>query len=404
MSRIKVTIVSPTLSGNALFRTDVIRRLLMQDFDVQVIGFEEPDAGIYDPLAHEECYQRAERVYAKSIVSARRLGRRLDELIQGDVVICIKPLMSSFGLGLLARRRTRRPLLLDIDDWEVGFLSPVVRWEARTWKSRWFTTFSSPLFTRLLNDFIPSADAITVSNSFLQGTFGGYWVPHARPLDASWQSSTPASQTPKVLFLGVPRRHKGIRTLLDAWDRLQHPTAVLHLAVANPSEAALQELLTGSANRRIEVTGPHPATEIYEILRSATVVVVPQENAPGAVGQLPMKLLDAMAAGRAIVATDVGDASRWLLPDAGLVVPPGSPAALADGIDRLLGSPLDASHMGCRARDRFLEFGSESAVRPGIVALVGALAHRAPLPVPLPSFSAPTIASSSGGGEGRNPT
>src|SRR4030095_6342594 len=67
-------------------------------------------------------------------VKARRgpgFARRVPEtpeLIDGDVLVASKPRPTSFGLALLARRSRRRPLLLDIDDWEVGFFSRSGAW------------------------------------------------------------------------------------------------------------------------------------------------------------------------------------------------------------------------------------------------------------------------------------
>src|SRR5439155_152272 len=42
------------------------------------------------------------------------------DLVDGDVLVASKPRPTSFGLALLARRHRRRPLVLDIDDWELG--------------------------------------------------------------------------------------------------------------------------------------------------------------------------------------------------------------------------------------------------------------------------------------------
>ena len=59
--------------------------------------------------------------------------------------------------------------------------------------------------------------------------------------------------------------------------------------------------------------------------------------------------MEAMAAGRPIVATDVGGTAE-LLDGRGILVPPGDPLALADAIERLLTDPAFASRLGGRAR------------------------------------------------------
>jgi glycosyltransferase involved in cell wall biosynthesis len=228
-----------------------------------------------------------------------------------------------------------------------------------------------------------------VSNTLLQGIYGGHWVPHVRDHGA-WTSnaeSLAADAAPRVLFGGAPRGHKGLPTLIAAWNLIRHRTAVLHLAVPDPDDEFLKGVLkTANDQSRVRVTA-HGFDEMPRVVGSAAVVVIPQDNARGAVGQLPAKLLDAMAAGRPIVATDVGDTVRWLPDGAGLVVSPGSPAALADGIDYLLAHPDEAAAMGARAREHFKALGSEQAVRPRLTALVKAVIDRTPLPPVVPAFS-----------------
>ena len=60
-------------------------------------------------------------------------------------------------------------------------------------------------------------------------------------------------------------------------------------------------------------------------------------------------VMEAMAAGRPIVATDVGGTPE-LLRDRGMLVPPGDPPALAAAIEQLLADPARAAALGQRAR------------------------------------------------------
>ncbi len=80
---------------------------------------------------------------------------------------------------------------------------------------------------------------------------------------------------------------------------------------------------------------------------------------------LPVSLLEAMAAGKAIVATSVGG-----IPDAitdgetGILVPPGDPVAAADAISRLLGDSALRGSLGAAAAAVAEErFGIESVAR-----------------------------------------
>jgi glycosyltransferase involved in cell wall biosynthesis len=69
----------------------------------------------------------------------------------------------------------------------------------------------------------------------------------------------------------------------------------------------------------------------------------------------PYTLIEAMACGRACVATDVGGVSEAVGDEAGLVVPPRNPLALADACIRLLRDENLRRTMGAAARARALE-------------------------------------------------
>ena len=64
-----------------------------------------------------------------------------------------------------------------------------------------------------------------------------------------------------------------------------------------------------------------------------------------------LALLEAMAAGKPIVATDIpGNRTVLQHMKTGFLVPPGDSAALAEGIAFLLTNPATAKELGCNAR------------------------------------------------------
>ena len=68
----------------------------------------------------------------------------------------------------------------------------------------------------------------------------------------------------------------------------------------------------------------------------------------------PVWLIEAAAAGRPAIATDVGGISEVVTPETGIVVPPDDEAALAAAISRLAADPELRRRMGRRARQHVL--------------------------------------------------
>lgn len=69
---------------------------------------------------------------------------------------------------------------------------------------------------------------------------------------------------------------------------------------------------------------------------------------------LPVATLEAMAAGLPVVATRVGDVPHIVTHQAGIVVPPEDPVALAQAVTELLDSPTKRQAMGTEARTHVL--------------------------------------------------
>jgi glycosyltransferase involved in cell wall biosynthesis len=143
---------------------------------------------------------------------------------------------------------------------------------------------------------------------------------------------------PEVLFVGRLSEEKGIRELVRA-------TEGLNLAVAG--DGPLRDLVPNAL-------GFVPHDEAQRLLSRAAVVVLPSHREG-----LPIVLLEAMARGRAIVATPVGGIPS-LVEDGvtGLVVPKGDAEALRGAITRLLGNPALRRKLGAAARARVAEIAS----------------------------------------------
>lgn len=150
--------------------------------------------------------------------------------------------------------------------------------------------------------------------------------------------------------VGILRPEKGHRELLTAVDRLDADADVQFVVVGDgPERLALEEQAQqlGLVPDRVIFAGYRE--DVAEVLAASDLVVHPSlEDA------LPTALLYALAAGRPIVSTDVGGIPEIVTPDVGVLVQPGNPDALADGISAMI-RELPASRRGAAGQSRFAE-------------------------------------------------
>jgi glycosyltransferase involved in cell wall biosynthesis len=143
---------------------------------------------------------------------------------------------------------------------------------------------------------------------------------------------------PEVVFVGRLSEEKGIRELVQA-------TEGLNLVVAG--DGPLRDLVPNAL-------GFVPHAEAQKLIARAAVVVLPSHREG-----LPLVLLEAMAHGRAIVATPVGGIPS-LIEDGvtGALVRQSDPNALRQAITGLLGNPALRRKLGAAARARVQEVAS----------------------------------------------
>jgi len=218
---VKVSVLAFDLADNATGRADLLARLLRPRYEVEVVGPQFGPA-LWGPARDGPVVYRAVRA-GRYPRFAARVADLLD-LVDGDVIFASKPRPTSYGLGLLARARRRRPLVLDVDDWGMGFFHRGGRW-GTLGRALNLGDPNGLAATWLMERLIGRADALTVASRFLERRFGGTLLTHVRDTEAwdpaRWQGSLTRAdlgvgEQRVVMFLGTPREHKGVDDLAEA--------------------------------------------------------------------------------------------------------------------------------------------------------------------------------------------
>ncbi|MBC7156085.1 MAG: glycosyltransferase, partial [Rhodobacteraceae bacterium] len=141
----------------------------------------------------------------------------------------------------------------------------------------------------------------------------------------------------RLLFVGRLAGVKGVPVLLAALAglRRRHPSVHLTLIGDGPERAALEaEAAALGLGGAVRFAGYASQEGVAAALAEADILVLPS-FAEG----VPVVLMEALAAGVAVVATAVGGVGELITPECGLLVAPGDAEALEHALDALLADP-----------------------------------------------------------------
>jgi len=229
------------------------------------------------------------------------------------------------------------------------------RWIRHTLERSSLVIALSESWAQFLRTYAPRARVTVVPNAVA--------LPVLRP---------DAAEAGRILFLGRLEAAKGVTELLDAAAALAPRFPALRLVLAGSGD--LERWRDAAAVRglagRVELPGWLDAAARDRELARAAVFCLPS-HAEG----LPMSLLEAMAAARAVVATTVGAVPEALRDgENGLLVPPHDAAALAAALARLLADGALCRRLGARARGTVEQHYSTEAVCGRLAAIYNDLA------------------------------
>jgi glycosyltransferase involved in cell wall biosynthesis len=185
-----------------------------------------------------------------------------------------------------------------------------------------------------------------------------------------------------LIFVGRLVPIKGLRVLMEAFAAARENVPGLRLTlVGDGADRAHLEALAAPYGEDVRFTGYLDQDGVAETLREADALVLPS-FAEG----VPVVLMEAMASGKPVIATQVGGVSE-LVEDgvAGFVVPPGDPQSLTDAITALA-DPEARARMGQAGRAKVL---AEFDIRQEAARIAALLTGQggdglSPDPLPLP--------------------
>lgn len=270
-----------------------------------------------------------------------------------DAIVCYSPYRTAMA-GLVLRALTGTPLVVEFPQDPVNVYRHVGGRAARV--KHWF----SP---RLARRVAHAADrAVELFPGQLDALLGDDPVPLSVVPPFTRLSQVPRDvprDRRSVVLLGYPPHLKGVDVLLRAFRQVVQacPDAVLSIA-GTPDMP--EDLVRMAAGLPVRFLGRLGHDDALRLVASAGVFTLPSRTEG-----VPRVLIEAMAAGTCVVASDVGGIP-WLVRDGetGFVVPVGDADTLADRLIRVLSDDALAERMSQAARRRArAEFSEEVVAR-----------------------------------------
>jgi glycosyltransferase involved in cell wall biosynthesis len=343
----------PPLDGGRVAMSRLAQSLANNGAEVEVLSL--------NPRKHRGVPQGPVPVRAVDIDTSRVIGPLLRSMLSSVPFIVARFLSREFQRAVDETLRRFRPDIVQI---ESPFLLPYaprnvpvvlrsLNVEFRIWEGlarekrnpllRWITSSLRRYEIRILNEvdaIIPISEEDAADFRTLGATKPIHVVPCGVIL-APPDSHLPAPRT--AGFIGSldyrPNQNAVMWILQELWPRIvaREPAAKLSIAGSSPPDWLRREVEQRGIDFRPNVADPNA------FVRGLSVVLAPIR----AGGGMRIKILEALALGRPVVATSLGASGI----DASDVVIADGPDAFADAVARLLRDPETASRLGAAARD-----------------------------------------------------
>lgn len=312
-------------------------------------------------------YPAANRGFARRIVNHASLsasalaGARLAG--PTDVVVCESPPLFLAGTAVAYARAKRAALLLNVADrWPasavaLGALSHPGAIAAAEWLERAAYRGAAAIS-------VPTEGLVDELEAVPEASGKVVRLPPSVDVDRFDPAPPPVSDRLRVLYAGTVGLAQGLDTLVEAARRAGPELVEVTVAGDGADAPAIRKRVADERIANVRMVGSVPHAEVPALYAAANAAVVLLRDRPIFEGALPTKMLEAMAAGRAIVLSARGEAPRVLERcGGGVVAPPEDPEALAAAFRRLARSPERTRELGAAGRRCAVEhFGRDPVV------------------------------------------
>lgn len=308
-------------------------RSLANEFDVE---YAAPEPGPTDTSDLAWLPLRGGRL----LRNLQALRRSL--LSEWDVLIVHDPEL--LPAAMIARIR-RRPVVFDVHE---NFPAAAM---TRAWVPRLLRGPMSAV-TRLILRIAERSLVVTLAEEGYQSLFrGDHPVFPNYPDTSSYPDPAPGDGS--IVYLGDVTIERGARVAVEATAQLSRRMLFVG-RVTDQLKGRLQTL--AGEESRTEFTGPLPNPEALEKVRTAGVAISPLLDTPNYRHSAPTKILEYLALGLPVVASDLPGTRRLVEGlEAVELVPPGDSNELAKAIDRSLDQTVRsrAAAQAPMVRERF---------------------------------------------------
>lgn len=342
----RILMLCPLLSSSSFITTYPYAKILSKRYEITIVG----------PLFNKEVFIKDNslnfEIIEPPIFNPIQLGmlllrkKNLQRLLIGDydVVHTFKLLPHTAPVVAEAKRKTRKPFVLTIDDYDVASpKNPIKKY-----------------FLKKAERAYKEADKITVSSQMLKKIYGGeviYQVPN-ESLFKSFKSSNENLRKKLnlegkivLLYAGTFHEHKGIDILIQAVKELKDENIKL-LLIGNGNSTKYKKI----AGRETIFLNKIPIEQMPKYVFMSDIYVIPTKDTEYSRAEIPGKIFEPMIMGKPIIASKISDIPIIL--DKGracILTKPNSVESLKQAISKLAVDPKLRKKIGQRAKKRYFK-------------------------------------------------